>query len=549
MMFMMRKYAGQGVFGGVCVGTAVVWRTRLRKIDAPRVRQSDDEEEQRFFMAQRTVRDELLACHREMRANIAEDDAAVFDIQAMMVEDEEWTALALRGIREDHWTADAAIAAAAEQLIAKFDEMQDPYLRERAADVRQISERMIAVCRAADGEASDGDCDFSLPGTPCIVCADDLSPAQTVRLDRTLVRGFVTARGSATSHTAVLARSLGLPALVGVGDETIAALRDGDQLALDADKGTLYVQPDDSTLAHLEQRERAEAARRAAREQYRGKKTVSASGQKIRLYANAALPGDVADVLASDAEGIGLFRSEFLYLDRKTPPDEEEQYRIYRDILENMQGRRVIVRTLDIGADKQAAALSLSPREENPALGCRAVRHSLLHPTLFLTQARALLRAAQHGNLSVMFPLITDEQELREILALWEVARSELKDAAAVELGIMIETPAAALISDRLAPLVDFFSIGTNDLTQYTLAMDRQNEALRPFYRPHHPAILALIRMTVEHAKAAGIWVGICGELGADRELTETFLRMGVDELSVAPSQILALREQIAKLP
>jgi phosphotransferase system enzyme I (PtsI) len=386
---------------------------------------------------------------------------------------------------------------------------------------------------------------------PCVLCADDLTPAATAGLDRALVLGFVTAKGSVTSHTAILAKAMGLPAVVGVGEEAIASLSGGCRVALDAQAGTLYIEPDEDTLSAIEEIGKRHEQQRRVQERYRGKPTRTASGRQIHLYANAALPEDVATALAADAEGIGLFRSEFLYLGRSTPPDEEEQYRIYREILTRMDGRRVIVRTLDIGADKQAACLPMPGKEENPALGCRAVRYSLRHPSLFLTQARALLRAASaaHGQLSVMFPLISSEDELRGILSLWHRAASEVNSAAEVELGIMIETPAAALISDRLARMVDFFSIGTNDLSQYTLAMDRQNAALSPFYQPHHPAILSLIRTTVKNAKAAGIWVGICGELGADGDLTEEFLRMGVDELSVAPSQILALRERIAQIP
>jgi phosphotransferase system enzyme I (PtsI) len=336
--------------------------------------------------------------------------------------------------------------------------------------------------------------------------------------------------------------------LVGVGVAAIEALQTGDTVVLDAGAGILYQNPDPATLQAADARRGAWEEEQKRLQALRGKPTQTRSGRAVQLYANAAFPADIESVLESDAEGIGLFRSEFLYMGQDAPPDEQTQYEIYREILTRMRGRRVIIRTLDVGADKQARCLPSLPKEENPALGCRAVRYSLKYPALFLTQARALLRASAHGTLSVMFPLISSEEELRGILSLWERAREEVGTAASVPLGIMIETPAAALISDRLATMVDFFSIGSNDLTQYTLAMDRQNEFLQPFYRPHHPAVLSLIRTTVQNAKAAGIWVGICGELGADTSLTEQFLRMGVDELSVAPAHVLALRAHISQL-
>ena len=540
----METYRGLGIGDGVGVGRVHIIggetyckREAAASEEAPT---SPSEQWADFCAARaRAVQSlEELALHS--REDWGVEQAAIFEVQAMMLQDADFAGAVRREITAG---ADAARAVqrAMRETVAQFEGMNDPYLRERATDVKNIAQLLIEQLR---GEVTDQS--VGCAQTPCIVCAIDLSPAQTARLDRNSVRGFITAHGSLTSHTAILARSMGIPALLGVGEAAIAAMREGMEVALDASTGTCYLSPDEHTLRALREQQQLLGRTQQKREQYRGQPTRTADGQTVRLYANAALPADVEGVLAADAEGIGLFRSEFLYLDRATPPSEEEQYGIYREILEGMQGRRVIVRTLDIGADKQAACLPMSKREENPALGCRAVRHSLLHPSLFLTQARALLRAARYGALSVMFPLISSEQELRGVLALWERAKDEVGHVDGVELGIMIETPAAALISDRLAQMVDFFSIGTNDLTQYTLAMDRQNEALQPFYQPHHPAILSLIRMTVESARAAGIWVGICGELGADASLTEEFVRMGIDELSVAPSQILSLREKIA---
>lgn len=537
----METYHGLGIDNGVCIGQArvVLPKTYQKEDGESAATQSLQGRWAAFEAARARAAEALDALARGSRQSLGSEQAEIFEVQSMMLQDADFRAAVWREM-ETGGDVEAAIRRAAAQMAAQFEGMSDPYLRERGADVIDVSNYVIEQLRGGAESLLSPD------AQPCILCAYDLSPAQTARLDRGRVLGFVTAHGSPTSHTAILARSMGIPAVVGVGEAAIAAMQDGMPVALDAAKGICYLAPDEPTVAVLEQKRQALDRQKHGRERYRGRPTLTADGRRMHLYANAALPEDIDGVLTADAEGIGLFRSEFLYLGREEPPDEDAQYEIYKDILARMQGRRVIVRTLDIGADKQVACLPGQRREENPALGCRAVRHSLLYPALFLTQARALLRASQHGKLSVMFPLITGEQELRGILSLWERARGEVQSATAVELGIMIETPAAALISDRLARMVDFFSIGTNDLTQYTLAMDRQNEALQPFYRPHHPAILSLIRMTVKNAHAAGIWVGICGELGADEELTEEFVRMGIDELSVAPSQILALREKIA---
>lgn len=537
----METYRGLGIGDGVCLGQARVvrggtYRPAAKEGATPRNAQ---EGWAAYEAARRRAVAALEQLVQESREALGAEQAAIFEVQAMMLQDEDFS-LAVRREIEDGQDVETAIQHAVHKTMRVFEGMDDAYLRERAADVRDVGHLVVEQLY---GRAEEMVC---AEEEPCILCAMDLSPAQTARLDRNMVLGFITAHGSTISHTAILARSMGIPALLGVGEAALNAMEDGMVVALDATAGECYLSPDEAMVSALRGRQAALSEAKRQREHYRGRPTQTASGRRVHLYANAALPEDVEDVLAADAEGIGLFRSEFLYLGRQTPPDEEEQYKIYKDILTRMQGRRVIVRTLDIGADKQAACLPGERKEDNPALGCRAVRHSLLYPALFLTQARALLRASAHGKLSVMFPLISSTEELRGVLSLWERAKSEVKDAAPIELGIMIETPAAALISDRLAQMVDFFSIGTNDLTQYTLAMDRQNETLQPFYRPHHPAILALIRMTVEHAHTAGIWVGLCGELGADLTMTETLIGMGLDELSIAPSQILALREKIA---
>lgn len=538
----MKEFSGQGVSHGVCVGRAAVWKKRTyHSPKEGKDTQSPQAAWESFLAARQEAARTLEQLYAESCSTLGEENAAIFSVQGMMIEDEDLAAMVQRAIFEDGCDSVTAVKRAATRMAAVLEEMSDDYLRGRAADVRDIAERLIG-CLTGEGEDIP-----VLPPYPCILCAEELTPAQTARLDKTRVLGFVTAHGSDTSHTAILARSLGLPAVVGVGEAAIKEIRAGETLAMDASKGRVCLAPDEKTLQALAQERQEQKLVQARQEKFRGKPTRTKSGHSLLLYANAALPGDIETVLAGDAEGIGLFRSEFLYLGREDAPDEEEQYRVYADVLRRMEGRRVIIRTLDIGGDKQAACLKMA-REENPALGCRAVRHSLLHPSLFLTQARALLRAAKEGRLSVMFPLISSVQELRDVLSLWEKAREAVGTSAEIELGIMIETPAAALISDELAAMVDFFSIGTNDLTQYTLAMDRQNELLRPFWQPHHPALLSLIRTVVENAKRAGIWVGICGELGADSDLTEHFVRMGVDELSVAPSQILALRERIAQI-
>ncbi|MBQ7320023.1 MAG: phosphoenolpyruvate--protein phosphotransferase [Clostridia bacterium] len=542
----MEVFYGKGVSDGCCIGAAAILHSNRAAVkNEPAA--SPEDEWHRYLTAREQLIARLDALCRQSAQSVGEENADIFAIHAMMAQDEDFNREIERAIREHRQNAAYAVSQAARGLADTFSHMDSAYMRERATDVRDVAEGLI---RLLQGEHAATD---TLPDTPYVLCADDLTPGQTATLDRSLVLGFATARGSLTSHTAILARSMGLPALVGLGTDAIAAIRDGDPVAIDGQLGTLILCPDAETVARLQQQQQAQSARAARLQHLRHTPTRTADGTSVKLYANAGTPKELEAVLACGGEGIGLLRSEFLYLDRTAPPDEEEQLAAYRHLLENMGGKPVIIRTLDIGADKQVSYLPRLEHEENPALGCRAVRYSLTHPNLFLTQARALLRAGEYGDLSVMFPLITAEQELRDLLRLWQQAEEQLRDrgyhlSKRIPIGIMIETPAAALISDTLAPMVDFFSIGTNDLTQYTLAMDRQNSALLPFLQPHHPAVLSLIRMTIANAKRAGIWVGVCGELAADPVLTEQLLRMGVDELSVSPPLLLSMREHISHI-
>lgn len=534
---------GKGVSGGVAIG-----RVRLLKRDTGPVEQhvvGDAAAEWKRYEAARTraIRDlERLA--EWTKSELGEEGAQIFSIHAMIAEDEDFNESVRYMIMTRHQNAEYAVSEAATRHATAFARMDDAYMRERASDVKDIADRIVR--HLTDKEGHDADKDTEQAGD--IICADDLTPSETVQLDRTTVSAFVTARGSSNSHTAILSRTMGLPAVVGIG-EAFGRFEDGTLIAVDADAGVVYLDPDAATLRALRLRIEQNAHARELLAQYRGRESRTVDGYRVEICANIGGVEDVADVQRVGADGIGLFRSEFLYMGRDELPSEDEQFAAYRRVLQAMPDKRVVVRTLDIGADKQASCLGM-PREENPALGLRAIRISLSRPEVFLTQARALLRASHYGRLAVMFPLITSEQEVMRLRALWDQARDELRCrgipfAENVEIGIMIETPAAALISDRLAPLVDFFSIGSNDLTQYTLALDRQNAALEPFCDTHHEALMRLIRYTVESARLANIWVGICGELGADLSLTESFLRMGIDELSVTPPSVLPLRERV----
>ena len=541
----MKRFVGIGVCGGVAFGRAFLLQRESAEV-IKRAVERTEEELARLEEAKRRAMDALSAIGREAARSVGEAEAEIFEIHAMMVEDEDYNESIRRIIEEERVNAEYAVSVAGERLARSFDGMEDDYMRARAADVRAITERIL------EGFSQGRACKIELPFEHSVICADDLSPAETVSLDKTRVQAFVTAQGSQSSHTAILARSLGIPAIVGVGEEILRAVQGGEEIAVDGHAGEIYLSPDAKTREALLLRQRQDEEERVLLNDLKGKENVTADGRKIKIYANVGDVGQIDAVLSQDAGGIGLFRSEFLYLDRRDLPSEEEQTRVYRGLLERMEGRRVIVRTLDIGADKQTGAILLQ-REENPALGVRGVRLYRRYPHLIRTQLRALLRASVFGRLGIMFPMITSVDEVEELMRLFEEVREELRREGhsvsdRIERGIMIETPAAALISDLLAERVDFFSIGTNDLTQYTLACDRQNPSLAGECDPHHEAVLRLIEMTVQNAHRRGAWVGICGELASDTTLTRRFLEMGIDELSVSPSEILRLRKRVREI-
>lgn len=531
---------GEGVSRGVASGNL-----RFLRRDAqaqPRREVADAEAEVlRFDQAREGAMEQLGALYEETCAKLGEEKALLFQIHQMMLEDLDYCESITGMIRDEHVNAEYAVEQTGEQFSQMFAQMDDAYMKERSADVLDVSRRVIRLLTGQEDEALGGD-------TPCIIAADDLVPSETARLDRSKVLGFITARGSSNSHTAIFARTMGIPAVVGLGDSLLEEF-DGKNVFVDGASGQVFVDPDARTSAELENRRDQEAAHRRYLDTFRGREAVTPGGRRVLVCANIGAPKDLEAVLGADADGIGLFRSEFLYLGRDNYPPEEDQYQAYRQVLEAMDGRMVVIRTLDIGADKQADYFEL-PKEENPAMGLRAIRICLTRPQVFRTQLRALYRASAHGKLGIMFPMITSVSEVLRIKEICAQVREELKAEGIpfdekVELGIMIETPAAAVISDLLAREVDFFSIGTNDLTQYTLAVDRQNAQVESFCDRHHEALLRLIRTTVENAHAAGIWAGICGELAADTTLTDFFMEVGVDELSMTPGAILETKAKI----
>ena len=531
---------GEGVSRGVASGNL-----RFLRRDAqaqPRREVADAEAEVlRFDQAREGAMEQLGTLYEETCAKLGEEKALLFQIHQMMLEDLDYCESITGMIRDEHVNAEYAVEQTGEQFSQMFAQMDDAYMKERSADVLDVSRRVIRLLTGQEDEALGGD-------TPCIIAADDLVPSETARLDRSKVLGFITARGSSSSHTAIFARTMGIPAVVGLGDSLLEEF-DGKQVFVDGASGEVFVDPDAQTAAELENRRDQEAAHRRYLDTFRGREAVTPDGHRVLVCANIGAPKDLEAVLGADADGIGLFRSEFLYLGRDDYPPEEDQYQAYRQVLEAMDGRMVVIRTLDIGADKQADYFQL-PKEENPAMGLRAIRICLTRPEVFRTQLRALYRASAHGKLGIMFPMITSVSEVLRIKEICAQVREELKADGIpfdehVELGIMIETPAAAVISDLLAQEVDFFSIGTNDLTQYTLAVDRQNAQVESFCDRHHEALLRLIRTTVENAHKAGIWAGICGELAADTTLTDFFMEVGVDELSMTPGAILETKAKI----
>ena len=538
----MECLKGKSVYKGVAFGKISV----LKKDDyvVKRVKIEDTQAElQRVEEAVEASKQQLQKLYEKALKEVGEASAAIFEVHQMMLEDEDYKESIENIISTQQVNAEYAVASTGDNFSQMFASMDDDYMRARAADIKDISNRLVKNLSGQSADVMDLD-------EPVIVVADDLSPSETVQMDKEKILAFVTVHGSANSHTAILARMMNIPALIGV-DMDLEALHTGTEAAVDGFHGEFFVDPSEEVKERIQRKIEEEKEKQELLQQLRGKENVTKGGRHINLYANIGSVADMGYVLENDAGGIGLFRSEFLYIGRNELPDEEEQFQAYKQAVQNMAGKKVIIRTLDIGADKQADYLHIE-KEENPALGYRAIRICLAQPEIFKTQLRALFRASAYGNLSIMYPMITSTEEVAQIQAIVQEVKEELKTDGIpyndVEEGIMIETPAAVMISDELAKMVDFFSIGTNDLTQYTLAIDRQNEKLDRFYNPHHKAILKMIQMVVDSAHQEGKWAGICGELGADPELTETFVRMGVDELSVAPSMILKLRKIIREM-
>ena len=536
----MITISGKSVFGGVAIGKLMFYQRNDKVIKRTHVDDVDAEWE-RFQEAKNTAVDQLKGLYNKALEDVGEANAMIFEIHQMMLEDLDYLESIENIIRTQEVNAEYAVATTADNFAKMFAAMDDAYMQGRAADVKDVSERVLDILCGVDTG-------FKEMTEPCIIAADDLAPGETVQLDKSKVLGFATQYGSSNSHTAILARTMNIPAVIGLGEDLLEEYSGRDAI-IDGFTGTLYIDPDESTLKEMQDKREKDLEQKALLEQLKGKENVTKSGQKINVYANIGNVSDLGAVFKNDAGGIGLFRSEFLYLENTDFPTEEQQFAVYKQVAESMAGKKVIIRTLDIGADKQVDYFGLD-KEDNPALGYRAIRICLTRPEIFKTQLRALYRAAMFGNISIMFPMIISVDEVHRIKEIIAEVKEELKKEGIpykedVELGIMIETPASVMISRELAKEVDFFSVGTNDLTQYTLAIDRQNSKLDEFYDPHHPAVLAMIKMAAENAHAEGAWIGICGELGADLELTEEFLKMGLDELSVSPAMVLPLRKRI----
>lgn len=536
----MQVLTGKSVYNDVCIGKLSFFKrnksvVRRVHIDDPQI------EIERFHEARELGVKQLQGLYKNALKSVGEANAAIFEIHQMMMEDLDYADSIENIITTQEVNAEYAVATTADNFAAMFSAMEDEYMRGRAADVKDVSERLIRILSGDEETSQTGD-------EKVIIAADDLAPSETVQLDKSKVLGFALQGGSTNSHTAILARSMSIPAVIGLGS-ALGEEMDGKMAIVDGSDGTVYIDPDEETMKRMAEKKAEYDRKRELLAQLKGKETISADGTKIKIYANIGLPEDVVKVHDNDAEGIGLFRSEFLYLGREDFPSEEDQFNAYRDVAQNMAGKKVVIRTLDIGADKKVDYFNLS-EEDNPALGYRAIRICLTQPEIFKTQLRALYRATAFGNISIMFPMITSVEEVRKIKDICAEVRAEL-DAEGIpykedtELGIMIETPAAAIISDDLAKEVDFFSVGTNDLTQYTLAADRMNNKLAPFIDTHHKAILRLIQIAAENAHKNGIWIGICGELGADTSLTREFLKMGIDELSVSVGLVLNVRDAV----
>ncbi len=536
----MEKYTGKSIFKGIAIGKILFYQKGEQPVK--RVKIEDTAEQiKRYEDARAKAAEQLQGLYEKALKEVGEANAAVFEVHQMMLEDDDYIDSVVNIIETQQVNAEFAVATTGDNFAKMFAEMEDDYFKARAADVKDISERMVNILSGNESGGAIGD-------EPVIVVAEDLAPSETVQMDKEKLLAFVTRLGSANSHTAILARTMNIPALIEVD---IKEEWNGKMAVVDGYTGTFYIDPDEDILKKMQEKKEEDIKARELLQELKGKEDVTVDGKHIKLYANIGGVKDVASVLANDAAGIGLFRSEFLYLEADNYPDEEAQFQAYKTVAENMAGKKVIVRTLDIGADKQVDYFNLD-HEENPAMGYRAIRICLDRRDIFRTQLRALLRASAYGNIGIMYPMIISVDEVKEIKKIVESIKAELTEKGIeygeVEQGIMIETPAAVMISDLLAEEVDFFSIGTNDLTQYTLAIDRQNSKLDNIYDSHHPAVLRMIQKTIENGHKAGCWVGICGELGADMTLTETFLKMGIDELSVSPTFVLPIRKLIREM-
>ena len=538
----MQCFQGKSVYKGIAMGPVVVLRKNDYQVKRTRIEDAEAEAA-RVDVALKASQEQLQKLYDKAVKEVGEASAAIFEVHQMMLEDEDYLEAIQSMIRTEQVNAEYAVAVTGDNFAAMFASMDDDYMKARSADIKDISERLV---RNLSGQ---GDVDLSSI-EPSVIVADDLSPSETVQMDKDKILAFVTVHGSTNSHTAILARMMNIPALIGV-NMSLEELQTGMTAVVDGFGGKVTFEPDEELKAQTEARMQEEEEKLKLLQELKGKENITLDGRKINIYANIGSVGDIGYVMENDAGGIGLFRSEFLYLGRNDFPTEEEQFQAYKQAVQMMAGKKVIIRTLDIGADKQVDYFNLG-NEDNPAMGYRAIRICLKQPEIFKTQLRALLRAAVYGNLSIMYPMITSTEEVKRIYEIVAEVEEELKaqeiQYKIPEQGIMIETPAAAIISDRLAEMVDFFSIGTNDLTQYTLAIDRQNEKLDEFYNPHHEALLRMIQMVVDNAHKCGKWAGICGELGADVTLTEQFVRMGLDELSVAPSMVLKLRKIVREM-
>lgn len=540
----MTEFQGKGVFGAVAIGKISVFEKQEVKVKRCHITDTENEKA-RIEQAKEQAKEQLQQIYEKALKEVGETNAQIFEIHMMMIDDEDYNDSINNIIESQNVNAEYAVAVTADNFAEMFASMDDSYMQARASDVKDISERLIKNLSSGNQETNKTD-------DKVIICASDLAPSETVSLDKEKVLAFVTANGSSNSHTAILARNMNIPAVIGVGEKFLEEIKNGETAIVDGFMGKVYIDPDSETLEAMQKKQKQDTEKKELLQKLKGKENITLDGTRINIYANIGGVDNIGAVLLNDAGGIGLFRSEFLYLENSDYPTEEQQFQAYKKVLESMAGKKVIIRTLDIGADKQVDYFHLE-KEDNPALGYRAIRICLTRPEIFKTQLRALYRASAFGNLGIMFPMITSVKELERIKEICEEVKSELRAedveySENTEIGIMIETPAAAIISDRLAPMVDFFSVGTNDLTQYTLACDRQNPRLEEFCDTHHEAILRLIRMSAENAHKNGAWIGICGELASDTTLTEEFLKMGIDELSVSPAFVLKVRDTVRNI-